>query len=59
MNVWQICQRNLVTARHFAELTSAAQLMREKHFGHLAVVEPAFEEGTFRPMGVLTVSDDR
>ena len=56
MNVWQICQRNLVTARHFAELTSAAQLMREKHF---AVVEPAFEDGTFTPMGVLTVSDDR
>jgi CBS domain-containing protein len=57
MNVGQICQRNVITARDFDELTSAARLMREKHVGYIVVVEPAFEEGTFKPMGVLTDRD--
>lgn len=57
MNVGRICQRNVITARDFDDLTSAARLMREKHVGYLVVVEPAFEEGTFKPMGVLTDRD--
>ncbi len=57
MNVGDICQRNVITVRDFDELTSAAGLMREKHVGYLVVVEPAFAEGTFKPMGVLTDRD--
>jgi CBS domain-containing protein len=57
MNVGDICQRNVVTVRDFDELTSAARLMREKHVGYVVVIEPAFEEGTFKPMGVLTDRD--
>jgi CBS domain-containing protein len=57
MNVGEICQRNVVTVRDFDELTSAARLMREKHVGYIVVIEPAFEEGTFKPMGVLTDRD--
>ncbi len=57
MNVAEVCQQNVVTVRPFDELTGAAQLMREKHVGYLIVVEPAFEEGTFKPIGVLTDRD--
>lgn len=57
MNVGEVCQRNIITVRDFDELTSAARLMREKHVGYLVVVEPAFAEGTFKPMGVLTDRD--
>ena len=57
MNVGEICQRNVVTVRDFDELTSAARLMREKHVGYIVVVEPALEESTFKPMGVLTDRD--
>jgi CBS domain-containing protein len=57
MNVGQICQHNVVTVREFDELPVAAQLMREKHIGYLIVVEPAFQEGTFRPSGVITDRD--
>lgn len=57
MNVSDLCQKNLVTVRPYDELLSAARLMREKHVGYLVVVEPAFAEGTFRPIGVLTDRD--
>ena len=57
MNVGQVCQRNLVTIRGMDELTAAAQLMREKHVGYLIVVEPSVEEGTSKPVGVLTDRD--
>jgi CBS domain-containing protein len=57
MNVGQICQRNVVTIRPFDELLAAAQLMREKHIGYLVVVEPALEDGTFKPVGVITDRD--
>ena len=57
MNVAEICKRNLVTVRPYDELAVAAQLMREKHVGYLIVVEPALEDGTYRPIGVLTDRD--
>jgi CBS domain-containing protein len=57
MNVQDICTRDVVTAREFDELTAAAQLMREKHVGCLIVVTPAVEEGSFKPIGVLTDRD--
>jgi CBS domain-containing protein len=57
MNVADVCQRNTVIARAFDDLTIAAQLMREKHVGYIVVVEPAFEENTFKPVGVVTDRD--
>jgi CBS domain-containing protein len=57
MNVGDLCQRNLVTVRPFEELLNAARLMREGHVGYVVVVEPAFAEGTFQPIGVLTDRD--
>ncbi|HVY79604.1 MAG TPA: CBS domain-containing protein [Steroidobacteraceae bacterium] len=57
MNVGDICQHNVVTVRPFDELMVAARLMREQHVGYLIVVEPAFSEGTFQPVGVLTDRD--
>jgi CBS domain-containing protein len=57
MNVVEHCQRNVVTIRAYEELTTAARLMREKHVGYLVVVEPAMEDGTYRPIGVLTDRD--
>jgi CBS domain-containing protein len=57
MNVGQLYNRNLVTVRAFDELMSAARLMREKHVGYLIVVEPAFVDGTYSPVGVLTDRD--
>jgi CBS domain-containing protein len=57
MNVGTICQKNTVTVRPFDDLTTAAQLMREKHVGYLVVVEPAVRESTFKPAGVLTDRD--
>lgn len=57
MNVGKICQHNVVTVRPFDELTTAAQLMRERHIGYLVVVEPDLAEGGARPIGVLTDRD--
>lgn len=57
MNVGEVCERNVVTIRAFDELTSAAQLMRERHVGYLVVVEPAFEDRAVKPAGVLTDRD--
>ena len=57
MNVEQVCKRNVLTIRPFDGLTDAAKLMREHHIGYLVVVKPAFEEGTYRPVGVLTDRD--
>ena len=34
MNIGKLCQRSVVTARRSDELTTAAQLMREKHIGY-------------------------
>ncbi len=57
MNVVEHCQRNVVTIRPYEDLLAAARLMREKHVGYLVVVEPAIEDGTYRPVGVLTDRD--
>lgn len=57
MNVGDLCQRNAISVRAFDDLTSAAQVMREKHVGYLVVVDPSVREGTFKPAGVLTDRD--
>jgi CBS domain-containing protein len=57
MNVGQVCQRNVVTVRPLDELTTAAQLMREKHVGYLVVVDPTEGDSAMRPVGVLTDRD--
>ena len=57
MSVGQICKRDVVTIRPIDDLITAAQLMREKHVGFLVVVEPSFEEETYKPVGVLTDRD--
>lgn len=57
MNVAKLCHRNVVTVRQFDELTTAAQLMRERHIGYLVVVEPEFTDGSLKPVGVLTDRD--
>jgi CBS domain-containing protein len=57
MNVGQICQRKVVTVRPMDELTAAAQLMREQHVGYLVVVDPSAEDGSTKPVGVLTDRD--
>jgi CBS domain-containing protein len=57
VNVGQICQRDVVTARESDDLITAAALMRDKHIGYIVVVEPALREGAFTPVGVLTDRD--
>jgi len=57
MKVGNICKRNVVTALPTDDLTKAAQLMRSEHVGYIVVVEPEIEDGSFRPIGVLTDRD--
>ncbi len=57
MNVGNVCKGNVITVREFDELTTAAQLMRDKHIGYLVVAEPNITDGTIRPVGVLTDRD--
>ena len=57
MRVGDICSRNVITIRESEELTSAAQLMRQKHVGYLIVIEPKLDESTVVPVGVLTDRD--
>lgn len=57
MNVGSACKGNVITVREFDELTSAAQVMRDKHIGYLVVAEPNVADGTIRPIGVLTDRD--
>lgn len=57
MNVGEICNKTVVTARTFDDLRTAAELMRERHVGCLVVVEPGFTEGSLRPCGILTDRD--
>jgi CBS domain-containing protein len=57
VNVGQICRRRVVTIAATEDLATAARLMRESHIGYLIVVEPAFQEGQFLPVGVLTDRD--
>ena len=57
MDIGKLCNRNVVTVREMDELTSAAQLMREKHIGYLVVVKPNVVDGTVTPIGVITDRD--
>lgn len=57
MDIGSICQKSVVTVHQSDGLTTAAQLMREKHIGYLMVVEPSLAKGGERPIGVLTDRD--
>jgi CBS domain-containing protein len=57
MNVGSACKGNVITVREFDDLTTAAQIMRDKHIGYLVVAEPNVSDGTVRPVGVLTDRD--
>jgi CBS domain-containing protein len=57
MYVSQLCKSNVVTIRAADEVTTAAQLMREKHVGYLVVVEPDRGDSRAMPIGVLTDRD--
>lgn len=57
MYVAQLCNSNVVTVRPSDEVTTAAQLMRQRHVGYLVVVEPDFTGGHPAPVGVITDRD--
>jgi CBS domain-containing protein len=57
MNVYELCQRHVVTVRRHENLTTAAWMMRERNVGCLVVVEPAGTTGGARPIGMLTDRD--
>jgi CBS domain-containing protein len=57
MYVAQICNRNVATVRSSDEVTTAAQLMRERHVGYLVVIEPDAIGAAPVPVGVLTDRD--
>jgi CBS domain-containing protein len=55
MPVGEICSREVVFARRGESLRLAAQLMREKHVGALAVVDE--RNGDRIPVGIITDRD--
>ena len=57
MNVYELCQRHVVTVRRHEELATAARMMRERNVGCLVVVEPAAGIGGERPIGMITDRD--
>jgi CBS domain-containing protein len=57
MDVYELCQRNVVTVRRHEDLTTAAWMMRERNVGCLVVVEPAGTIGGARPIGMLSDRD--
>ena len=57
MNVYELCQRHVVTVRRHEELATAAWIMRERNVGCLVVVESAGAIGGERPIGMLTDRD--
>jgi CBS domain-containing protein len=57
MNVGNICKRLVVTIRPTEELTTAAELMRERHVGYLIVTQTEFTSGLEKVVGVLTDRD--
>jgi CBS domain-containing protein len=57
MNSYELCQRHVVTARRFEELSTAAWMMRERNVGCLVVVDPAGSQGGWRPVGMLSDRD--
>ena len=56
MNVGDKFERDAVAIGAFENLTTAAQLMREKSVGFVVVVEPGFDN-QLKPIGVLTDRD--
>jgi len=56
MNVGEKCERDAVAIGAFENLTTAAQLMREKNVGFVVVVEPGFDN-RLKAIGVLTDRD--
>jgi CBS domain-containing protein len=57
MNITEIYQPNPVTIPAYETLTTAAQVMREKHIGYLIVVKPDLVDGSVKPVGVITDRD--
>jgi CBS domain-containing protein len=57
MNVYDLCQKHVVTVRKHEELATAARMMRERNVGCLVVVESAGAIGGERPIGMLTDRD--
>jgi CBS domain-containing protein len=57
MNVAKLCCTNAVTVRPYADLATAAQLMRDRHVGYLVVVDVDLADNSLRPIGVLTDRD--
>jgi predicted transcriptional regulator len=57
MNVFDVCQRHVVTVRRHEELATAAWMMRERNVGCLVVVDSAGAFGGWRPVGLLTDRD--
>ena len=57
MNVYELCQRHVVTVRRHEELATAARMMRERNVGCLVVVEAMGPGGGERPIGLLTDRD--
>jgi CBS domain-containing protein len=57
MYVSQLTKSNVVTIRRVDEITTAAQLMRERHVGYLVVIEPDVVGRGDVPIGVLTDRD--
>jgi len=57
MNVYELCQRHVVTVRRHEELATAARTMRERNVGCLVVVEAIGAGGGERPIGLLTDRD--
>ncbi len=57
MNIYELCQRHVVTVRRHEELATAARMMRERNVGCLVVVEAIGTGGGERPIGLLTDRD--
>lgn len=57
MNIAEVLQPHVITARPLDELLFAAKLMRKEHIGYLVVVEPIPGSEALRPVGVLTDRD--
>jgi CBS domain-containing protein len=56
MHVGEVCHRDAVAIGPFENLTTAAQLMREKRAGFVVVIEPGIDR-SIKPVGVLTDRD--
>src|SRR5512139_3290946 len=57
MNVAKLCSHDIATIGPNEELVTAAELMRDRHVGYLVVTELQFEDGSHKPVGVITDRD--